>query len=82
MADYSIGFYERICLFGCTNCLSKFEIVFWKHRFKKLIKLKFMNLQEILTYICLTLAVGFLLKKFFWKKKANKKGCGDDCSCH
>lgn len=40
-----------------------------------------MNLQEILTYICLALAVGFLLKKFFWKKKATKKNCGDNCDC-
>jgi hypothetical protein len=38
-------------------------------------------MQEILTYICLALAVGFLVRKFFWKKKANKKGCGDDCGC-
>lgn len=28
MAYYSTGFYERICLFGCTNYLSKLEIVF------------------------------------------------------
>ena len=44
--------------------------------------MEFMNLQDILTYICLTLAIVFLIRKFFWKKKANKKGCGDDCNCH
>jgi hypothetical protein len=41
-----------------------------------------MNIQEIATYICLALASGFLVRKFFWKKKVTKKGCGDDCSCH
>ncbi|MES2864176.1 MAG: FeoB-associated Cys-rich membrane protein [Bacteroidota bacterium] len=38
-------------------------------------------MQEILTYICLALAVGFLVRKFFWKKKSKKNGCGDNCDC-
>lgn len=40
-------------------------------------------MQEILVYIALFIAVGFLIKKFFWKKSAKKsKSCGDDCGCH
>jgi hypothetical protein len=41
-------------------------------------------LQDILTYITLGIAVAFLIKKFFIKKKKNKsdKNCGDDCNCH
>ncbi|MDK2771783.1 FeoB-associated Cys-rich membrane protein [Flavobacterium haoranii] len=43
-----------------------------------------MDIQEILAYLSLAIAVGFLVKKFFWKKtaKKNSKSCGDDCSCH
>ena len=42
-----------------------------------------MNLQQILVYITLAFAIGFLLKKFFWKKKSKKSGsCGGDCGCH
>jgi len=40
-------------------------------------------MQEILTYIALFVALGFLIKKFFWKKSTKKsKSCGDDCACH
>jgi len=40
--------------------------------------------QEILAYIALGLAVAFLIKKFFLKKKKKDKNCGgnDDCGCH
>lgn len=38
-------------------------------------------IQEILTYIALTVAILFLYQKFFGKKKP-KKNCGDDCGCH
>jgi flagellar biogenesis protein FliO len=42
-----------------------------------------MNLQEILVYIALIVAVTFLFKKFFFKKKKSNKNCGnDDCACH
>ncbi|HBK82371.1 MAG TPA: FeoB-associated Cys-rich membrane protein [Flavobacterium sp.] len=42
-----------------------------------------MIMQQFLVYISLFIAVGFLLKKFFWKKKTKKsKTCGDDCACH
>lgn len=45
-----------------------------------------MDIQQILVYLSLAVAVSFLVKKFFWKKtaKANKnsKSCGDDCGCH
>lgn len=42
-----------------------------------------MNLQEILVYIALFIAIGFLIKKFFWKKRTKKaKPCSDDCACH
>ncbi len=41
-----------------------------------------MDIQQILVYISLFIAVGFLVKKFFWKKAAKKsKSCGDDCNC-
>jgi hypothetical protein len=40
-------------------------------------------MQEILVYIALFIAVGFLIKKFLWKKSTEKsKSCGDDCACH
>jgi hypothetical protein len=40
-----------------------------------------MNFQEIAVYVILGFAIGFLARKFFWKKKS-KKNCGtDDCGC-
>ena len=42
-----------------------------------------MDIQKILVYLSLAIAVGFLVKKFFWKKRPKKsKPCGDDCACH
>ncbi|MGO3706363.1 MAG: FeoB-associated Cys-rich membrane protein [Mesonia hippocampi] len=42
-------------------------------------------LQEILVFICFGLAVGFMIKKFFWsgsKKKKAAKNCGsNNCGC-
>jgi len=39
-------------------------------------------IQNILAITAVLLAIGFLVKKFFWKKKS-KKSCGtDDCGCH
>jgi len=39
-------------------------------------------LQNIIVFIILGIALAFLIKKFFWKKKT-KKACGtDDCGCH
>jgi len=38
-------------------------------------------MQEILVYIVLFIAVGFLLKKFFWKPKNNKNCGGGNCNC-
>ena len=45
------------------------------------------TIQTILVFIALAIAVGFLAKKFLWKKpakaNANKQGCGTgDCGCH
>lgn len=42
-----------------------------------------MNIQEILVYIVLVIAVAFLYQKFFGKKR-KKKDCGGDdgCGCH
>ncbi len=38
-------------------------------------------MQDILTYIALGLAIGFLVKKYFFKSK--KKGkCDSDCGCN
>tara|TARA_R110000868_G_scaffold82956_5_gene234004 strand:+ start:1023 stop:1172 length:150 start_codon:yes stop_codon:yes gene_type:complete len=46
-------------------------------------------LQNILMYLTLAIAVGYvtkkylLPKKFFSSKKQNQKGCGStDCGCH
>jgi hypothetical protein len=36
-------------------------------------------MQEILVYIALTIAVAFLVKKYFFKKK--KGNCDPDCGC-
>ena len=45
-----------------------------------------MNIQEILVYIVLIIAVAFLGKKFFFKMKNSDKNsdknCGDDCGCN
>lgn len=41
-----------------------------------------MNIQEILVYIVVIVAIAFLYQKFFGKKKKSKKDCGDDCGCH
>ena len=41
--------------------------------------------QNILAFAALFIALGFLLKKFFWKKSKPKKGIADahDCNnCH
>lgn len=41
-------------------------------------------IQNVLAITALIIALGFLITKFFLKKKASKKGCGgdDDCGCH
>ncbi|URC15028.1 FeoB-associated Cys-rich membrane protein [Flavobacterium sp. B183] len=40
-----------------------------------------MMIQEIIAFIILFIAVGYLIKKFFWKSK-KKKDCGDhNCGC-
>ena len=38
--------------------------------------------QEILAYVTLGIAVVFLFRKFFLKKKKSDKNCGEDCDCH
>ncbi|SEF55072.1 FeoB-associated Cys-rich membrane protein [Flavobacterium urumqiense] len=41
-----------------------------------------MDIQKIIAFVALAVAVAFLIRKFFWKKKS-KKNCGDDdCGCH
>lgn len=39
-------------------------------------------IQNILVFTAILLAIGFLVKKFFWKKKSNKSCGTDDCGCH
>ncbi|MEZ4801672.1 MAG: FeoB-associated Cys-rich membrane protein [Gelidibacter sp.] len=41
-------------------------------------------LQNILVFTALAFAIGFLVKKFFFKRAKTDKGCGsgDDCGCH
>lgn len=38
--------------------------------------------QEIIAFIALGIAVAFLIKKFFFKKKKSKNCGTDDCGCH
>jgi hypothetical protein len=38
--------------------------------------------QKILAFLTLAIAVFFLAKKFFWKKKSDKNCGGNDCGCH
>ncbi|MDR0229065.1 MAG: FeoB-associated Cys-rich membrane protein [Flavobacteriaceae bacterium] len=42
-----------------------------------------MGYQEIIAYGIVIIAVGYLIKKSFWKTKNNKKGScgGGDCGC-
>jgi hypothetical protein len=37
--------------------------------------------QEIIAFSILVLAVGFLIKKYFWKKKTGKNCGNTDCGC-
>jgi large-conductance mechanosensitive channel len=38
--------------------------------------------QQIIAFIILGFAIGFLIKKFFYKKKKSDKNCGSgDCGC-
>ena len=40
-------------------------------------------IQNILVFIAVAFAVGFLVKKFFFKTPKSKRTCGtDDCDCH
>jgi predicted small secreted protein len=39
-----------------------------------------MELQQIIVYTILGLAILFLVRKFIFKSK-NEKGCGPDCGC-
>ena len=41
-------------------------------------------IQNILAIAALIIALGFLITKFFLKKKQSKKSCGGegDCGCH
>jgi glycopeptide antibiotics resistance protein len=43
-----------------------------------------MDIQEIIAFIALGIALAFLIKKFFFKKKKLDKNCGsgDDCGCN
>ncbi|MDC9722060.1 MAG: FeoB-associated Cys-rich membrane protein [Urechidicola sp.] len=39
-------------------------------------------LQEILVFVTLAFAIGFLIKKYFFKKKTTKSCGKDSCGCH
>jgi len=41
-----------------------------------------MDIQEILVYIILAVAIVFLLRKFVFKPKNKKGKCDTDCGCH
>ena len=40
-----------------------------------------MNTQEIIAYILVVIAVGYLVKTLFFKKKKKSGGGGTDCKC-
>ncbi|WP_091257481.1 FeoB-associated Cys-rich membrane protein [Flavobacterium omnivorum] len=41
-----------------------------------------MDIQEIIAFAALAVALAFLIKKFFFKKKKSDKNCGSgDCGC-
>lgn len=37
--------------------------------------------QKTLAFITLGIALVFLFRKFFFKKKKSDKNCGEDCGC-
>ena len=39
-------------------------------------------IQEIIAFVLLGIALFFLVKKYFWKKKSDKNCGSDDCGCH
>jgi hypothetical protein len=39
-------------------------------------------IQEIIAFVALGIAIAFLIRKFFFKKKSDKNCGGDDCGCH
>ena len=41
-----------------------------------------MNIQELLVYSAVAIALFFLYRKFFGKKKNDKGGDCGDCGCH
>ena len=41
-----------------------------------------MDVQEILVYIVVVVALAFLYQKFFGKKKSDKNCGNNDCGCH
>lgn len=42
-----------------------------------------MDFQKIIAFIILAIAIGFLIKKYFFKSKKSDKNCGSgDCGCN
>jgi len=39
-------------------------------------------IQEIIAFLLLAIAIGFLIKKYFWTKKSDKNCGKGDCGCH
>jgi membrane protein implicated in regulation of membrane protease activity len=37
--------------------------------------------QNFLAFVTLAIAIIFLFRKFFFKKKKKDKNCGEDCGC-
>nr|WP_281324462.1 FeoB-associated Cys-rich membrane protein [Flavobacterium sp. IMCC34518] len=37
--------------------------------------------QEIIAFLVLSIAIAFLIRKFFFKKKSKKNCGGNDCGC-
>lgn len=40
-----------------------------------------MEIQEIIAFSILGIAIAFLIKKYFWKKKSDKNCGGGNCGC-
>lgn len=40
-----------------------------------------MDIQEIIAFTALAIAIAFLIRKFFFKKKKSDKNCGSDGDC-
>ncbi|WP_371811632.1 FeoB-associated Cys-rich membrane protein [Flavobacterium sp. M31R6] len=67
MACRTACFYEYIGLCSGIHCFSNLKIA--------------IMIQEIIAFVILVLALAFLIRKFFFKKKSDKNCGSGDCGC-